>query len=423
MRFGRYLALMAPSWVLAGGAVFGFTLLVDAIGISPIRVAVAGFNAWKPLRQDYDWIVKRYDIWRSQPTTIFLGSSRVKQTIDPSLLAQTGFASAYNAGINGAATFPELKPYLLYALSSDKNLHHVFIEAFAPGMLSHHERKPRPAAQPGVGSAVPADEEIDPLLHGPRRIRPKMIQFGLANDIGDFASAFFSASAVSSAIRTIAANREQKSPALLGASEDGYVPVPLAPHHFSVRNVFNFVLHHPDFMQRGGWLDDSLMAPAKHMIANCAWYQVQCRFFLSPLHADVLLAAFRLGLWPEFENLKRKLAVLAPTYDFTRYNRTIEERIDPVLYWPEAFHYSPALGELVTKALVGLRTPDMPDNFGVLIEPKNMDANLAAWRAERDSWIARHPDVVARMQKAEDNLRNGMSFKAVTDAEIAAGGW
>src|SRR4249919_3374724 len=53
MKFGRYLALMALSWVLAALFVTAFTLLVDAIGISPVRVAIAGFNAWKPLRQDY----------------------------------------------------------------------------------------------------------------------------------------------------------------------------------------------------------------------------------------------------------------------------------------------------------------------------------------------------------------------------------
>jgi hypothetical protein len=65
----------------------------------------------------------------------------------------------------------------------------------------------------------------------------------------------------------------------------------------------------------------------------------------------------------------------------------------------------------------------MPENFGVLLDSKNVDANLAAWRQERDQWIARHPEIVERLHKAEENFRNGVSFKAVTDAEIAAGGW
>jgi hypothetical protein len=123
------------------------------------------------------------------------------------------------------------------------------------------------------------------------------------------------------------------------------------------------------------------------------------------------------------EELKRTLAELAPTYDFTRYNHIIDERIGPVVYWPEAFHFSPALGELVAKAMTGLRTADMPQNFGVVLDAKNIDSSLAAWREERDSWIVQHRDSVERMRKAEENLRKGVSFKSVTDAEIAAGGW
>ena len=98
MKFGRYLIVMVSSWLLAAAVVVGFTLLVDPIGISPIRIAIAGFNTFKPLQQDYDWIVKRYDVRRNQPTTIFMGSSRIKQSMDPKLVAKTGFAPAYNGG-------------------------------------------------------------------------------------------------------------------------------------------------------------------------------------------------------------------------------------------------------------------------------------------------------------------------------------
>ena len=51
MKFGRYLTVMMSSWVLAAAMVAVFNLLVDAIGISPVRVAIAGFNKWKPLRR------------------------------------------------------------------------------------------------------------------------------------------------------------------------------------------------------------------------------------------------------------------------------------------------------------------------------------------------------------------------------------
>ena len=112
------------------------------------------------------------------------------------------------------------------------------------------------------------------------------------------------------------------------SADDGFAPIPLAPHHFSVRNVFNFVLH-TGLLQRGGRVSLPMIAAAREMIATCDRYQVDCRFFISPLHADVLFAMYHLGLWPEMENLKRGLAELAPTYDFTRYNPLIEERAGP----------------------------------------------------------------------------------------------
>jgi hypothetical protein len=71
--------------------------------------------------------------------------------------------------------------------------------------------------------------------------------------------------------------------------------------------------------------------------------------------------------------------------------------------------------------MMGKRAADMPANFGVLLDKNNIDSGLATWREERDRWIAQHPDAVARMQKAEENFRQGLSFKAVTDAEIAVG--
>jgi hypothetical protein len=415
MRFGRYLVLMASTWLVAAVMVAGFTLLVDAIGISPMRIAVAGFNTSKPLRQDYDWIVKRYDVFRSQPVTIFMGSSRVKQSINPKLLADTGFAPAYNGGINGSAAYQEIGSYLQYYLGIDKNLHHVFIEAFATAMLSYDPAQPgvRP---PAVGEAAAKLGTAIPQM------RPEVVHFGRAADIGDFASVFFSMSGVSSALRTVSVNRGQQNLPFARSSEDGFAPIALAPHHFSVRNVFNFVTY-TGLLQRGGEVLPGVIAAAKQMIVNCEWYQVQCRFFMSPLHADVLFAMYHFGLWPELEKLKRELAELAPTYDFTRYSHVIEERSGLVVYWPEAFHFSPALGELIARAMMGVRTPDMPENFGVLLDSSNIDASLAAWRAERDDWIAKHPDSVARMRKAEENFRNGVSFKAVTDAEIAAGGY
>jgi hypothetical protein len=418
MTFRRYLVVMALTWLVAASAVLTFNLLVDAIGISPVRIALSGFNSTKPLRQEHDWIVKRYDVWRNRPTTIFMGSSRIKQTIDPKLAVGTAFAPAYNAGINGSANVAEVQSYLQYYLSTDQNLRHVFIEAFVTALLADPNLRPRRRlGAPSVLAQIDKDANSDTAAN----TRPERVEFGFAGDIADFASVFFSVGGVSSAVRTLVINGARDS-AVSPPDDDGFAPVALAPHHFSVRNAFNFVLH-SGIMRRDGSLSPVTITAAKAMIEDCQYHQVDCYFFVSPLHADVLYAAYYLGLWPELEKLKRTLAELAPTYDFTRYNDIIEERVGPVVYWPECFHFAPALGELMTKVMIGVRTAAMPANFGVVIDKDNIDANLAAWREERDRWIAQHPDSVARMKKAEEDFQRGLSFKTVTDAEMTAGGW
>ena len=159
-----------------------------------------------------------------------------------------------------------------------------------------------------------------------------------------------------------------------------------------------FVLHNAAF-QSTGRLDPRVAVAAEAMIGDCQGHGVECRFFLSPLHADVLYALYHLNLWPEVEKLKRTLAALAPTYDFTRYNHLIDERTGPVVHWPEAFHFAPALGKLMAEAMTGARTANMPENFGVMLDAGNIEASLAAWREERDAWIAQHPDSVRRCER------------------------
>ena len=185
MRFKRYLAVMGATSVTAAALVAGFTLLVDPLGISPIRIAIAGFNEWKPLRRDYDRIVKPYDVARSLPRTIFVGSSRIKQTIDPRLLAGTRFAPAYNAGINGSADYEELNSYLQYYIRADNELRHVFIEAFASAMFSD---------EPGSRTGTP--------------LKP-MMRLGLKEYVADFGSVFFSVNGLNSAVRSAWLNRRR----------------------------------------------------------------------------------------------------------------------------------------------------------------------------------------------------------------------
>ena len=144
------------------------------------------------------------------------------------------------AGSTAVANFTETKSYLQYYLQADKHLHYVFIEAFASALLIHRDRG---ATGAGIWDGPPLDQPKN---------RP-LVEFGLADNLADFGSVFFSMGGLSSAVRTVSVNRGQRNLPNAGFSEDGFAPIALAPHHFSVRNVFNFVLH-TGFMERGGGL-------------------------------------------------------------------------------------------------------------------------------------------------------------------------
>jgi hypothetical protein len=132
----RYLVVMLMVWMLGEAAVVGFNLLIDPLGISPLRILVPGINTVKPMRGENDSLVKRYDVDRLQPRTIFIGSSRVKQSIDPTLLAGTRFAPAYNAGFDNGANLGDIESFLEHDIEVDKNLKYVFLEAFITALIS-----------------------------------------------------------------------------------------------------------------------------------------------------------------------------------------------------------------------------------------------------------------------------------------------
>jgi len=140
----------------------------------------------------------------------------------------------------------------------------------------------------------------DADLANPANTRPPIVQFAFASDLADLASVFFSVGGVKSAIRTVAINRNSPSGSTL--RDDGFAPIALAPHHFSVRNVFNFVLY-TGLWRRGQTVAPVTIVTAKEMIKDCKLHQVNCHFFVSPLHADALFAAYYLGLWPQLEEL------------------------------------------------------------------------------------------------------------------------
>ncbi len=377
---------MLAFWLGYEALVIGVNLVIDPLGISPIQVRTR-LNALKPLRNGNDALVKRYEVDRRQPRTVFVGSSRTKQSIDPSLLNGTIYGPAYNAGVDGGSDPADIESLLDHYFQTNRNLRYAFIEIFATAVVS----------LPGVR---PLEED------------------GFLKRLDDWSRLFNSYGGLSYSLKTAAYNLAPPVPGdAKEVREDGFSPIPNGTTHFSVYNIPNFITY-TDTIPSGKKISPEVVPALTRLIDKCKSDGVECSFIITPLHADVLYGAYLKGEWEELEALKRTLASLAPTWDFTRYNSLIDERDGEVVYWPEAFHYSPALGALMLRRISGPEAAalDLPVNFGVLIDPHRVDYQLAAWRAERDTWIARHAGVVARYRAAAESKRRGLTFTEVTDA-------
>ena len=76
-----YLVAIALGAAIWAGFSLAFIWIVDPYGISPVHLGIAGFNILKPKRVDIDRLIKPYEVWRYQPRTVFMGTSRINEFV------------------------------------------------------------------------------------------------------------------------------------------------------------------------------------------------------------------------------------------------------------------------------------------------------------------------------------------------------
>jgi len=125
----RYVGIFAFAAALWAGLVLGVIWFQNPYGVSPVRFSIHNVNRLKPERIDIDRLIKPYEVWRYQPRSVFLGTSRIHQSIDPAVLDGTRYAPAYNAAVP-ANTLSENAAYIPQYFRLDPRLEYVFIELF-----------------------------------------------------------------------------------------------------------------------------------------------------------------------------------------------------------------------------------------------------------------------------------------------------
>lgn len=360
----RALALSVAIWL---GLFLIFTWTVDPYGVSPMQLALRGINTQKPKRVDIDRLIKPYEVWRHQPRTVFLGTSRVHQSLDPAVLDGTRFAPAYNAAMP-AASMDMHAAYLRQYVQLDRNLRTVIVELFLPNFIG------RPAGlEPGTWSEF---------------IENTMTLFGSADTLWDSAS-------------TLVYNVFSGRPTFQVAP-GGYLDRPpgrdtQAPFDGFAAYIWSPQVGEPDRATFNQAAFDSVMELIEISRAN----NLELIFIMAPSHpyADYYYDA--IGAWGVIERWLAELSGQATVYSFSQPNDWVDEPIGPTMtYWNDTFHFSLAMGRSILTNLAGLPDAKRPDNFMERMTPERVASHVESRRQAVRRWAQANPSFVARFEDA-----------------------
>ncbi len=143
----------------------------------------------------------------------------------------------------------------------------------------------------------------------------------------------------------------------------------------------------------------------ERFVARAKSAQTRVALVLPPKHALQMECMTQLGLWDDFEHLKRDLAGLATrqgvvTLDFATHHEYALERMPRddetgarMEYWFDSSHGTPRLGERVLASVESALSGEAQAEglFGAPLSRDGLEAHLEACRSARDAWRESNP--------------------------------
>lgn len=348
--------------------VLGLIWLVDPYGISPFKLAVPGFNEIKPARLDIDRQLKPIEVWMKQPKTVFLGTSRIHESMDPAVLDGTAMAPAYNAAIP-ASVYAENLAHLELYFQLAPGIENVILEAFPYQLIvPQHD--------------VPA-----------RRI---------STTLGDAASMTFSWSAIDASLKTLSANRRPEDAGAWVAPGGYWIPAARFEGSFTKEDFIRNILE--GHLARGDMpLEPSAFKALQEIIDLCDRKGAKLTILLTPNYPWDDYRLLSLGYWSWLEDVYRQLSSFPYVVSAAQYNDMIEEPSGlNMKWWYDPIHFNRNFGAVLLKALSG-QPVDVPDDFLVALTPENAAALVAQRRAAAEAWAAGHREFVEAFEAGKRN--------------------
>jgi hypothetical protein len=360
--------------------VFAFNAIVDPLVLTPWDVRIAGFNATKSEQGGWDPLFKYYQTIYRSPDVVLLGSSRIEQGVDPGDQSLAWSRSPYNLGVIGA-NMEMIDHYWRHALRWSDRLDTVIVgldffafnagrpvwkgfdkelldrayfplDEFGAMLISRrHTRLSGATMRDNLSGSTTHEFEFDEW--GAVRPRPNEAKSHVGDPLTEESPDAAGRRRFAATLRHFIGN-----PALYGCFA----------------------------------LSDEAFERLSSLVAESRRRGVRVVLFTSPSHASLNETLEAFGLWPIWEAWKRRLAGIAPFWDFATYSSVTTEPVTAGRrYYYEPAHYTFDVGRLMLSRMFGGGKHDAAD-FGVLVTSETVEQHLEAVRRERDSWLAANPD-------------------------------
>lgn len=328
-------------------------------------------NHVKVNKDNNDRLYKAIDIIRLKPTNIIVGSSRTKQGIDPESPVLKTAENYYNLAINGP-NFYEVKRYIEHAVYNQANLKQIIL---------------------GVDFFMfNQDLENQPTFND-SRLEKKHIT------VNDGVQNLFSLDVLGKSLETIKAS--QKSPDTINDDygDNGFMPnrnfnngESIWRFHQSIKLFFSL---HSEYQLSQSYLNDF-----QEIVELCKKNNIELIIFISPSHATNWESIYTMERWEIFEQWKRDLVALTPVWDFSGYNSITTEPIAKYMKnYVDNSHYTPEIGDLILQRIFKQQTAKIPQDFGILLTPQNIESHLQQIKSDRLQWVKNNPEEVDLVRK------------------------
>lgn len=358
-----FLFLIFISLTLFGG----FNFFIDPYGIydSP---KIASINQYKSEQMAYDRIFQAIEITKRKPDVVYLGSSTVQFGLDTRYFPVNKTSDkVYNLGLQNG-NIKEINHYFKHALVNNPNLNTVVM---------------------GLDLFTFEKDKQDNLNYDENRLNKKRIIFK------DLANTLFSFSAFDASVKTIKNNQNGTAKQLQYINGmliyDPGKPVPGSLERFVLflKGVFRKQPDEHIFSQEK-------LNYFREIVQICQEKNINLKVFISPSHATQWTGTEAAGdwYWQQWENWKRELVKITPIWDFSGYNSVTTEPIsNDMNNYYDSTHYRPIVSQLILAKMFN-QPVKIPDDFGVLLTPENVEANIERIREEKERRKQTHPEEI-----------------------------